>query len=120
MRVVLIIWVIFHGIRSHVFKQYYTTAAESQKVPLEIFSNPTILSDDSLRGSEFSDFFTPSLCQKGEKLSPPLSRPFPAEGRQGRLGRILQGNFKQLKCFGIFNLVFGFQPCLARAMPEQQ
>jgi len=35
-------------------------AAESRKVPLEIFFNPTILSDDDLF-SEFSDFFTPSL-----------------------------------------------------------
>jgi hypothetical protein len=34
-------------------------AAESQKVPLEIFSNPTILSDDNLF-SEFSYFSTPS------------------------------------------------------------
>ena len=34
-------------------------AAESQKVPLEIFFNPTILSDDNLF-SEFSNFVTVS------------------------------------------------------------
>jgi len=59
MRFVLMLWVTFHGIRSHVFKQSYAMAAESRKVPLEIFFNPTILSDDNLF-SGFSDFFTPS------------------------------------------------------------
>jgi len=54
------VWVTFRGMRSHVFKQNYAMAAESRKVPLEIFFNPTILSDDNLF-SEFSDFFTPSL-----------------------------------------------------------
>jgi hypothetical protein len=49
----------FRGMRSHVFKQSYAMAAESLKVPLEIFFNPTILSDENLF-SEFSDFFTPS------------------------------------------------------------
>jgi hypothetical protein len=52
--------------RSYVFKQSYAIAAESQKVPLEIFSNPTILSDENLF-SEFSDFFTPSPLLKGGK-----------------------------------------------------
>ena len=33
------------------------------------------------------------LCQKGEKLSPPFGK--------GRLGGILQGNFKQLNCYEI-------------------
>jgi len=51
------VWVIFRGIRSYVFKQSYAMTAESRKVPLEIFSNPTILSDENLF-SEFSDFFT--------------------------------------------------------------
>ena len=46
----------FLGMRRHVVKQSYTMVAESQKVPLEIFSNPTILSDESLF-AEFSDFF---------------------------------------------------------------
>jgi hypothetical protein len=59
MRFVLMVWVTFRGMRSRVFKQSYAAAAESRKVPLEIFSNPTILSDDNLF-SEFSDFFTPS------------------------------------------------------------
>jgi len=59
MRLVLMLWVIFRGMRSHVYKQSYAMAAESRKVPLEIFFNPTILSDDNLF-SEFSDFFTPS------------------------------------------------------------
>jgi len=59
MRFVLMLWVTFRGMRSHVFKQSYAMAAESRKVPLEIFFNPTILSDDNLF-SEFSDFFTPS------------------------------------------------------------
>jgi hypothetical protein len=53
------LWVTFRGMRSHVFKQSYAMAAESRKVPLEIFFNPTILSDHNLF-SEFSDFFTPS------------------------------------------------------------
>jgi hypothetical protein len=39
-------------------------AVESPKVPLEIFFNPTILSDDSLL-SEFSDFFTPKGGERG-------------------------------------------------------
>jgi hypothetical protein len=55
------LWVTFRGMRSHVFKQSYAMAAESRKAPLEIFFNPTILSDDNLF-SEFSNFFTPSLC----------------------------------------------------------
>jgi hypothetical protein len=59
MRFVLTLWVTFRGMRSHVFKKSYAMAAESRKVPLEILSNPTILSDDNLF-SEFSDFFTPS------------------------------------------------------------
>ncbi len=50
------VWVIFRGVRSYVFKQSYAMAAESRKVPLEIFFNPTILSDNSLFSS-FSDFF---------------------------------------------------------------
>jgi hypothetical protein len=58
-RVVLMVWVIFRGMRSHVFKQSYARAAESRKVPLEIFFNPTILSDDNLF-SEFSNFVIPS------------------------------------------------------------
>jgi hypothetical protein len=53
------VWVTFYGMRSHVFKQNYAMTAESRKVPLEIFFNPTILSDDNLF-SEFSIFFTPS------------------------------------------------------------
>jgi hypothetical protein len=44
----------------HVFKPSYAMAAESRKVPLEIFFNPTILSDDNLF-SEFSDSLTPVL-----------------------------------------------------------
>jgi hypothetical protein len=60
MRLVLMLWVTFRGTGGHVFKQSYAMAAESQKVPLEIFFNPTILSDDNLF-LEFSDFFTPSL-----------------------------------------------------------
>jgi hypothetical protein len=55
------VWVISRGIRSYVFKQSHAMAAESQKVPLEIFFNPAILSDDNLF-SEFSNFFTPPLC----------------------------------------------------------
>jgi len=88
MRLVLMLWVIFLGMRSHVFKQSYAMAAKSRKVPLEIFFNPTILSDHKLF-SEFFDFFTPSLCQKGENVSPPFGRLFPAEGRQGRWRGIL-------------------------------
>ena len=53
------VWVTFRGMRSHVFKQNYAMAAESRKVPLEIFFNPTILSDDNFF-SEISDFLTPS------------------------------------------------------------
>jgi hypothetical protein len=59
MRVVLMVWVTFRRMRSHVFKQSYAMAAESRKVPIEIYYNPTILSDNNLL-SEFSDFFTPS------------------------------------------------------------
>jgi hypothetical protein len=54
------LWVTFRGTGGHVFKQSYAMAAESQKVPLEIFFNPTILSDDNLF-SEFPNFFTPPL-----------------------------------------------------------
>jgi hypothetical protein len=46
--------------RSHVSKQSDAMAAESQEVPLEIFFNPTILSDNNLF-LELSDFFTPSF-----------------------------------------------------------
>jgi hypothetical protein len=60
MRLFLMLWATFRGMRSHVFKQSHAMAVESPKVPLEIFFNPTILSDDNLF-SEFSDFFTPSL-----------------------------------------------------------
>jgi len=59
MRFVLMVWATFRGMRSHVFKQSYAMAAELQKVPLEIFFNPTILSDNNLF-LEFSNFFTPS------------------------------------------------------------
>jgi hypothetical protein len=48
MRLVLMLWVTFRGMRSHVVKQRYAMAAESRKVPLEIFFNPTILSVDNL------------------------------------------------------------------------
>jgi len=54
------LWVTFRGMSGHVFKQSEAMAAGSREVPLEIFFNPTILSDDNLF-SEFSDFFTPSL-----------------------------------------------------------
>jgi hypothetical protein len=66
MRLVLMVWPTFDGIISYVFKQSYSMATESQKVPLEIFSYPTILSDDNLF-SEFSNFFTPSLRLRGRK-----------------------------------------------------
>jgi len=59
MRFVLMSWVTLRRMRSHVFKQSYAMAAKSRKVPLEIFFNPTILSDDNLF-SEFSDFFPSS------------------------------------------------------------
>jgi len=59
MRLVLMVRVTFRGMRSHVVKQRYAMAVDSRKVPLEIFFNPTILSDDNLF-SEFSNFFTPS------------------------------------------------------------
>jgi hypothetical protein len=49
------LWVTFRRTSGLVFKQSYATAAESRKVPLEIFFNPTILSDDNLF-SDFSDF----------------------------------------------------------------
>jgi hypothetical protein len=54
----------FLGMRRHGVKQSYTMVAESRKVPLEIFSNPTILSDDNLF-SEFSDFFMASGVRRG-------------------------------------------------------
>ncbi len=38
----------FRGMRSYVFKQSDAMAAVSREVPLEIFFNPTILSDDNL------------------------------------------------------------------------
>lgn len=60
MRVFLMAWVSFLGIRSDVVKQCYTMTAELRKVPLEIFLNPTILSDDHLF-SGFSGFFTLSV-----------------------------------------------------------
>ena len=50
MRFVLMVWVTFRGMRSHVFKQSYALSAEPRKVPLEIFFNPTILSDDNSVG----------------------------------------------------------------------
>ena len=53
------VWATFGGMRSHVLKQGYAGAAESRKVPLEIFFNPTILSGDNLF-SEFSNFFARS------------------------------------------------------------
>jgi len=64
MRLVLMVWVIFRGMKSHVLYHNYALAAESRKVPLEIFFNPTILSDDNLF-SEFSDFFTRPHLEKG-------------------------------------------------------
>jgi hypothetical protein len=60
MRLVVMVWIIVRGMRSHVFMQSDAKLAGLRKVPLEIFFNPTILSDDNLF-SEFSDFFTPSL-----------------------------------------------------------
>jgi hypothetical protein len=42
------VWVTLREMRSHVFKLSYAMAAELRKVPLEIFFNPTILSDDNL------------------------------------------------------------------------
>jgi hypothetical protein len=66
--------------RGQVFKQGCTVAAESPKVPLEIFFNPAILSDNDLF-SEFPDFFAP-LNQKGCFLLP-LQR---EEGRDFRIG----------------------------------
>jgi hypothetical protein len=78
------VWVTFRGMRSHVFKQSYAMAAESRKVPLEIFSNPTILSDDNLF-SEFSHFFTPSLFQRGKLISLPFGVFFLPEAGKGRL-----------------------------------
>ena len=47
------------GIRGYVFKHSPAMAAESRKVPLEIFFNPTILSDGNLF-PQFCNFFTPS------------------------------------------------------------
>jgi hypothetical protein len=58
------VWPTFRGIRSSLFKQSYAMAAESQKAPLEIFFNPTILSDDNLF-SESSSFFTPPMLGEG-------------------------------------------------------
>ena len=46
MRLVLMVWVTFRGMTIHVFQQSHAMAAESRKVPLEIFFNPTILSDE--------------------------------------------------------------------------
>jgi hypothetical protein len=66
----------FPGIRSYVFKQSYAMAAESQKVPLEIFFNPTILSDDNLF-SELSNFFTPSPLGREASLNAHLTTKFP-------------------------------------------
>jgi hypothetical protein len=60
MRFILMAGVTFPWLRGYVFKHSYAMAAESRKVPLEIFFNPTILSGDDLL-SEFSDLFTPSL-----------------------------------------------------------
>jgi hypothetical protein len=54
------VWMSFLRMRGHVFKPCYDMAAELRKVPLEIFFNPTILSDGHLF-SGFSDFFTPPL-----------------------------------------------------------
>ena len=62
MRLVLMLWVTFRGMSGHVFKQSEAMAAGSREVPLEIFFNPTILSDDNLF-SEFFNFFTPSQLQ---------------------------------------------------------
>ena len=67
MRFVLMVWPTFRGIRSYVFKESYAMAAESQKVPLEIFFSPTILSDGNLF-SEFSNFFTPPLSPLGRGM----------------------------------------------------
>jgi hypothetical protein len=67
----------FDGMRNHVFKDSCAMAAESRKVPLEIFSNPTILSDNNLF-AEFFDFFTPSLFLKGKRYSPRF--------KEGKLG----------------------------------
>jgi len=65
----LMLWVTFRGMRGQVFKQGYTVAAESPKAPLEIVSNPIILSDNCLF-SEFSNFFTLPLTQEGASLLP--------------------------------------------------
>jgi hypothetical protein len=43
------VWATFRGMKSHVFKLSYAIAAELRKVPLEIFFNPAILSDDNLQ-----------------------------------------------------------------------
>jgi len=48
MRIALMVWVTFRRMSSHVFKQGYALATESGKVPLELFFNPAILSDDHL------------------------------------------------------------------------
>jgi len=57
--------------RGHVFRQSYAMAAESREVPLEIFSNPTILSDDNLFPRS-SDFSTPPLEKRGDRDALPL------------------------------------------------
>jgi len=67
------VWPTFRGIRSYVFKQSYAMAAKPQKVPPEIFFNPTILSDDNLF-SEFSNFFTPPLSERGIHISRPFGK----------------------------------------------
>jgi hypothetical protein len=67
MRLVFMVWMIFRGMSGYVFKHSYAMAAESLKVPLEIFSNPTILSDDNLF-FEFCNFFTPAA--EGHGLCP--------------------------------------------------
>jgi hypothetical protein len=67
--------------RSKVFKQVCTGAVESQKVPLEIFFNPTLLSDDDLF-SQFPDFFTLLSMKGGILFLLPFLKPAcPALGR---------------------------------------
>jgi hypothetical protein len=53
------VWMTLAGMRSDALKHSDAMAVESRKVPLEIFFNPTILSDDNLVLG-FSDFFTRS------------------------------------------------------------
>jgi hypothetical protein len=60
-------WVTIRGMSGHAVNQSEAMAAGSRKVPLEIFFNPTILSDDNLI-SELSDFFhTFSFLKGGRK-----------------------------------------------------